>query len=188
MTKMKDAKVLSKELLVDSFKKVVNERIQFTKDDIQDWIYMDTPRSIVVIACTSEKELLLVRLYRHNLKKDVYELPAGGAEHDNETTLEAAQRELLEETGYTSKEFIDMGAFYVLPNETNRWVSFYLALDVVKIQEPKQDDLLEKYFDMAIIKIPFEKMRTIKGATEFGISGVETLHGLMLAREYFETH
>lgn len=110
---MKDAKVISTELIVDSFKKVVKERIQFTKDDIQDWIYLDSPKSIMVVALTVSSNIVLVNLYRHNLKQYVCELPAGGAEHGGETTLEAAKRELLEETGYVSDNFIDLGSYYV---------------------------------------------------------------------------
>lgn len=187
MTKMKDAEIVEKKLLVDSFKKVVSEKIKFDEDDVQDWIYMDTPKSIVVVACTAENEIVLVRLYRHNIRKDVLELPAGGAEHENETTLEAAKRELLEETGYASDTFIDMGAYYVLPSETNRWVSYFLARNAVKVQEPEQDDLIEKYFDMSVVTVPLGKLKTTQQASELGIEGVESLYGLMLAREWTDS-
>jgi ADP-ribose pyrophosphatase YjhB (NUDIX family) len=186
MTKMKDAKVISSELIVDSFKKVVKERIQFTEDDVQGWIYLDSPKSIMVVALTSNRDLVLVNLYRHNLKQDVCELPAGGAEHDGETSIEAAKRELLEETGYASDNFIDLGSYYVLPSETNRRVFYYLALDVRQKHEPKLDDLIEKYFDMSISTTPFENVTSIKGASEHNITGLESLFGIRLAKEFIQ--
>jgi ADP-ribose pyrophosphatase len=184
MAKMKDAKVLSSKLLVDGFKKVVNERIQFTENDIQDWVYLDTPKSIMVVALTLDRQLILVKLYRHNIKLDTYELPAGNVEHEHETTADAAKRELLEETGYTTGSFVDLGRYYVLPSETNRWTHYYLALDVTKVHEPKQDTLIEKYFDMSVHLIPFREVMTIKSATDANITGLESLHGITLAREY----
>jgi ADP-ribose pyrophosphatase len=184
MTKMKDAKILSTELLIDSFKKVVNEKVQFTEDDVQDWIYMDTPKSIVVIALNPDNEAILVKLYRHNLREDFLELPAGGAEHTGETTLEAAKRELLEETGYSSDDIKELGSYYVLPSETNRWTHFFLALNARKESEPNQDNLIEKYFDMSVHLVPFEKLSDNSGANKLGIMGVESLYGLTLAKEY----
>lgn len=142
----------------------------------------------MVIALTQGRDIILVKLYRHNFKQDVYELPAGGAEHDGETTTEAAKRELLEETGYTSENFIDLGSYYVLPSETNRRIYYYLALDVIQEHEPKLDDLIEKYFDMSISTLPFKNVTSIKGATKHNITGLESLFGIRLAKEYLDGH
>jgi 8-oxo-dGTP pyrophosphatase MutT (NUDIX family) len=188
MTKMRDARILSTELLVDSFKKVVKEELEFEAGDVQDWIYIDSPKSVMVAALTPDKELVLVRLYRHNIKQDVYELPAGGAEHEGETTLEAAKRELLEETGYKSDKFVDLGRYYVSPSETNRWAHYFLALDAIKTQEPELDDTNEKYLEMSVTHVAISSLRTVKDSTEAGITGVESLHGLNLVRDYLDTN
>jgi ADP-ribose pyrophosphatase len=186
MHKMKDARIVSTELLVDSFKKVVCEKIESEPGgETYDWIYLDTPKSIVVIALTAEQELVLVKLYRHTIRADVYELPAGGAEGD-ETELAAAKRELLEETGYTAATFVSLGRFYALPSETNRYEYYYLALDARKTETPKLDDLIEKYFDMSVTTVPFSEVSTVAGAAARGITSVTSLLGIQLASAYLE--
>ena len=63
---------------------------------------------VVLIAVTEEQELVLVEQYRVPVKSDVIELPAGlvGDTGNREENVEtAARRELLEETGFTAREF-----------------------------------------------------------------------------------
>lgn len=171
---MRDAKVADTVLLVDSFKKVVQETIEFPDGQKESWIYLDSPKSIMVLAITPEHKIVLVKLYRHNIKRDVYELPAGGKEKDDETAEDAARRELLEETGYTADIFVNLGAYYVLPSETNRWVQYFLAADAYQIGQPKLDDLIEKYFDMSVETFDIDALPKM--------IGMETLFGLQLMR------
>lgn len=53
-----------------------------------------------VIAITDESRFVLEKQYRHGLGKTCYEIPAGVIE-EGESPLEAAKRELQEETGYS---------------------------------------------------------------------------------------
>lgn len=176
MASMRDAKVTESTLLVDSFKKVVQETIVFPDGQEDKWIYLNSPKSIMVVAVTPEREIVLVKLYRHNIKQDVYELPAGGKEKEDESPLEAAKRELLEETGFTSDNFVDLGSYYVLPSETNRWVQYFLAKDVRQIEEPQLDDLIEKYFDMSVARFSLDSLPKMLG--------MESLFGIQLARQH----
>ena len=81
-----------------------------------NWEYV-TRRKVTgivgIIAVTDEGKLLLVEQYRPPIDKNVIEIPAGlagdvaGSEH--EALAAAAQRELLEETGYTAREMNEVG-------------------------------------------------------------------------------
>lgn len=140
---MSHGKLISTEVIFSKFgKKFVKEDLLMPDGNKLDWYYLDTPKSSIIVPITPDNEFVMIRQYRHNLKKYVIEFPAGG---DN------PQTELLEETGYSSSNIELLGKYYTLPSETNRWVSIYLAKNVTKIQEPKLDDVIEKYFDISVI-------------------------------------
>jgi len=117
---MKNAKILKKEVVFDKFKRLISEKLQVSDGSEIEWVYLDSPGSVAIIALTKDKKLILEKVFRYNFKQSFYELPAGNFDPGEENPAEAAKRELLEETGYLSEEFIDLGKHYVLPSETNR--------------------------------------------------------------------
>ncbi len=68
-------------------------------DEIPEYYVLEYPDWVNVIALTPQGEFVLVRQYRHALGETRYELCAGVVE-EGETPLEAARRELAEETGF----------------------------------------------------------------------------------------
>ena len=67
---------------------------------IPEYYVMEYPDWVNVIAVTARGEYLMVSQYRHGLETTDYELVAGVSEPSDASMLEAARRELLEETGY----------------------------------------------------------------------------------------
>ncbi len=95
-----------------------------------------------VVALTRQQDVVLVRQYRHGAQKVILELP-GGASEAGESPLQAARRELLEETGYTSDNFIQIGCVSPNPaNQTNLIYSF-LALDAYQAGSQNLDETEE---------------------------------------------
>jgi ADP-ribose pyrophosphatase len=89
--------------------------------------------SIVVLAVDeaqtgskSEPLILLERQYRHAAQSMMWELPAGRID-DGETALTAAKRELLEETGYSARQWKRILHFYVSPGFLDETMTIYLA-------------------------------------------------------------
>lgn len=65
----------------------------------QEYYVLEYPDWVNIIAVTEEGDMVMERQYRHGLGNTCFELPCGVIEA-GETPLQAAQRELLEETGY----------------------------------------------------------------------------------------
>ena len=93
-----------------------------------------------VLALTKQQEVVLIRQYRHGAQKVILELPGGAMETEDGGPMQSARRELLEETGYTSDNFIQIGCVSPNPaNQTNLIYSF-LALDAEKVGDQELDD------------------------------------------------
>lgn len=91
-----------------------------------------------VIPITEDGRIVCVRQYRHGTEEISLEIP-GGIVDDGESTIEAARRELLEETGYAAEEMVEIGV--VAPNpaiQNNRCHSF-LAKNARPVREQKLD-------------------------------------------------
>lgn len=182
VAKMKDATLLSSEVLVDKPKRFVRELLRMPDGQEIEWYFADTTPSVMVVPVTEDGDVVLVKQYRHNLKKDTLELPAGIVAAD-EPTAEAALRELVEETGYVladSGTVHALGRYYALPSETNKYVHLYLATPVRPNGKAQGDTEIEKYFDMSTVHMPFDEAISEIGGR---IDGLETVGALLLAQK-----
>ncbi|MDO4845400.1 MAG: NUDIX hydrolase, partial [Oscillospiraceae bacterium] len=67
--------------------------------------------AVCVVPLTEENEVIVERQYRYPVAEVLTEIPAGKLDSKQEDRLEAARRELREETGVTADEMIDLGTF-----------------------------------------------------------------------------
>jgi 8-oxo-dGTP pyrophosphatase MutT (NUDIX family) len=84
---------------------------------------------IMVFALTQDRQVVLIRQYRHGLRDVILELP-GGSVDAGESPLEAARRELMEETGYAGETFIALGQVSPNPAIYTNQLHIFLAVDV----------------------------------------------------------
>ena len=85
---------------------------------------------VVIIPVTVEGDLLLIRQFRPVLDSYVIEFPAG-LNDKGETLVEAARRELIEETGYTSEAFELIAEGPVSSGLSTEVLTVFLARDAV---------------------------------------------------------
>ena len=103
------------------------------------WEYAERPNAlagVAIVAVTPEGELLLTEQYRVPMGKKVLELPAGlsGDEHyGGEEFIEAAKRELREETGYEAVEWEQLAGGPPSAGLSNEVVVFFRARNLRKV-------------------------------------------------------
>lgn len=95
--------------------------------EIDEFHVIKTPAWAGVLAVTENDEVVLVRQYRHGVAGESLELPAGVIE-PGEDPLAAAQRELLEETGYAAERWESIAAFAPEPSRHATRAHFFCAL------------------------------------------------------------
>lgn len=100
------------------------------------------PGAVCVLARVGER-ILVVEQYRKPLGRNLVEIPAGKLER-GEDPLEAAIRELQEETGYTAGRMEKIASFYSAPGFCDELLHLYLADDLKAGEShPDEDEFLE---------------------------------------------
>jgi ADP-ribose pyrophosphatase len=95
--------------------------------------------SAVMMAVDDKKRILLVRQYRLPTSKYLWELPAGRLD-PGEKPLQAAKRELIEETGYRARHWTKLASFFVSPGYVGERMTIYLATGLTAGQATPMDD------------------------------------------------
>lgn len=83
--------------------------------------------AVCVVPVTDDGRVYMERQFRYPLDAVISEIPAGKLDSLQEDRLEAAKRELLEETGLTADRWTDMGVYYPAAAYTNEKLTMYLA-------------------------------------------------------------
>jgi len=107
---------------------------------IPDWAWLIIPSAVIVLAVTENEEFLCFRQTKYAVEGTSL-APVGGMLEPDEAPLDAAKRELLEEMGYESSNWISLGSHILDPNRGVATMHLFLALNAKKITEPNSDDL-----------------------------------------------
>jgi len=122
---------------------IFQEKVELPGGRVLDDFYrIVMPEFVMVVPVTPAGELLMVRGYKHGPRKICLNAP-GGMIEPGESPLEAAQRELLEETGCQATEWQSLGNFVVDSNRQGGTARLFLAKNVMQVMTTKEDDAEE---------------------------------------------
>ena len=103
-----------------------------------DYFFLDCADFVNVVALTADDQVLLVEQWRAGVNDVTLEVP-GGLVDTGETTQQAAERELLEETGYRGRAWHPLGVCQPNPAIQNNVCATWLVRDVVEVARPQFD-------------------------------------------------
>jgi ADP-ribose pyrophosphatase len=169
--------------LIESKEKYKSSIFRVTEDHAVDPDGFEIKRAIIrhggsaVMMPVDEKgRILLVRQYRLPARAKLWELSAGRVD-EGETVLQAAKRELGEETGYRAKKWTKLASFFVSPGFLEEKMTVYLAQDLSEGEKHfMEDERIEtKWFSSREVD---EMVRTGK------IMDAKTMVGFLIWKRY----
>jgi len=161
---------------------LVLEAVEDPLGNVRQREIVSHPGGSVVIPLLENGDVLLVRQYRYPLKKFILEAPAGKLE-PQEDPLEAAKRELQEETGYTAEKYEKLTAMYTTPGFCNEILHIYLATGLKKSKSGQNLDEGEQ--SLTVGQIPFSTAMEMIESGE--IADSKTIAGIFLTERKLQS-
>ena len=133
---------------------VVRERFDFAGETLTRE-FVNHPGAVAVVAVNDVNQILMIRQYRHPVRQLLWEIPAGLLDVEGESEILAAERELLEETGYRAATMEPLIEFFTTPGGNSERIQIFKATNLEyvgrpEIQEGEESELLIEWVDFEI--------------------------------------
>jgi len=158
--------------------RVISEDVELPDGRIvEGYLRLEAPDFVMITPANQQEEIGLIRSYKHGLKSTDIQPPAGYIDK-GETPLEAAKRELLEETGSLSQHWQSLGSYVIAGNRGAGKAHFFLATDCEQVAEPDPGDLEIQ----EVLWVPISKVREKWEKGQFSQLSSSAILGLALSR------
>lgn len=159
---------------------VKRDQVRLANGNISQREYVTHPGAVVVVPVLPNGNIILERQFRYPLNQVFVELPAGKIDA-GEDVLVTGQRELLEETGYSASEWVELGHQHPCIGYSNEVIHMYLARDLSAGAHQRDADEL-----MEVLELPFADC--MKMIQEGEITDAKTIVALFFAEKYLLQH
>ncbi len=108
---------------------LVSENITLENGVTTETEFIHHPGATAIVPMLNETQIILINQYRHALRKFIWEIPAGTLDTE-ETPINCARRELIEETGYSAQTWKQLAEITPVPGYSDERIYIFLATDL----------------------------------------------------------
>jgi 8-oxo-dGTP pyrophosphatase MutT (NUDIX family) len=129
----------SAELARGSLVRVRTDTVRMPGGQTADREIVEHPGAVAVLGRGESGRVLMIRQYRHPVGRLLWEIPAGLRDKPGEPLLAAAERELLEETGYRAAGWRVLGDFFTSPGFSTERIRIFLATGLTRVPAAERE-------------------------------------------------
>lgn len=126
-TNLDEKQISSKEIFDGNVIHLFYDEIQLPNGNQSSREVIRHVGAVGIVPVTDDGRVVIERQFRYPLGRVITEIPAGKLDSKSEDRLDAAKRELKEETGITADEWIDIGDYYPAAAYCDERISLYIA-------------------------------------------------------------
>jgi 8-oxo-dGTP pyrophosphatase MutT (NUDIX family) len=157
---------------------LVRENVTLENGTTTDVEFIEHPGATAIIPFIDDTRVVLLKQYRHALKRYIWEIPAGTLDPQEEV-ISCAKRELIEETGYSADRWHRLGEITPLPGYSDERIHVFLATEL----QPAEQHLDE---DEVIQVQEVEFLKALEMIANGEIKDAKSIAGLFLASAWLK--
>ncbi|MFB8230854.1 NUDIX domain-containing protein [Cellulosimicrobium sp. NPDC055967] len=119
--------------------------------------YLDHPGAVAIVALDEQERVLLLRQYRHPVRRELWEVPAGLLDVVGEDARLAAARELAEESDLQAARWDVLVDYFTTPGGSNEALRVFLARDLSPVPDDERFEREAEELDMELRWVPLDE-------------------------------
>ena len=159
---------------------LIRENVTLENGTTTDVEFIEHPGATAVIPFLDDNRIVLLKQYRHALKKYIWEIPAGTLDPQEEI-ISCAKRELIEETGYSAGRWHRLGEITPVPGYSNERIHIFLATELQPADQNLDEDEV-----IQVQAVDFLKAFEMIGDGE--IQDAKSIAGLFLVSQWLKSN
>lgn len=147
------SKLLNKGHIFD----LVREEVDLGDGGVVSRDFIDHPGAVAVVVLNDQDEVLLLKQYRHPVRADLWEIPAGLLDIAGEPAHIGAARELHEEADLEAASWFVLADYLTTPGGNNEAIRIYLARDLTEVPDHEQHEREHEELNMEKRWVPLDQ-------------------------------